>query len=233
MITNAKHLASSSVWVVNQQRITQHPVVMVRKAHKVSSKATTAIEIGALKVPLNFKNMTSLVAVAAHDEGSTQHPHSVAVDVSWPVSEEDKLAGVEQDSHVIHLKVQPEFNLPKPSPDKNKSLEFTLNHAAHLFWGIKRQDKADDAWNCELQFRDIVPVLAAPPVTGSIWTSETITETFNVRLPYIVNTVRVEADQELILKWQMLVKEKGSSKRDETWVDVLKNSETKRSKGGR
>ena len=64
-------------------------------------------------------------------------------------------------------------------------------HSCHLFWAIKRQDKRDDEYNCELMFRDVVPVLAAPPKNGQAWSSDAITETFTVRVPYIVNTARI------------------------------------------
>ena len=96
-------------------------------------------------------------------------------------------------------KVQPEFSLPKAS-QHGKKLVWTEHKMVHLFWGIKRQDKSDEEWNCELQYRDVVPVVAAPPVTGSTWKSEPATETFGVRVPYIVNTVRVDPHKELILK---------------------------------
>ncbi len=89
MTTIANKLVASSVWVVNQN-VDKHPVAIIRKARTFFSKATRYIEIGALKVPLNFKKMESIVAVAPRDEGSTQHPHSVPLDVSWPVAEQEK-----------------------------------------------------------------------------------------------------------------------------------------------
>ena len=79
-----------------------------------------------------------------------------------------KIAGVEQDWCSTSLKVQPEFSLPKASQD-GKKLEWTEINVVHLFWGIKRQDRSDEEWNCQLQYRDVVPVVAAPPVTGSTW----------------------------------------------------------------
>ena len=129
------------------------------------------------------------------------------------------------------MKVQPEFSLPKASQD-GKKLEWTQQNLVHLFWGIKRQDKSDEEWNCQLQYRDVVPVVAAPPVTGSTWKSEPVTETFCVRVPYIVNTVRVDPDKELILKWQMLVKEKRKTP-ERTWVDDVSKTERKRARGTR
>ena len=129
------------------------------------------------------------------------------------------------------MKVQPEFSLPKASQD-GKKLEWTQQNEVHLFWGIKRQDTSDEEWKCELQYRDVVLVVVAPPVTGSTWKSEPVTETFCVRVPYIVNTVRVDPDKELILKWQMLVKEKRKTP-GRTWVDDVSNTERKRARGTR
>ena len=129
------------------------------------------------------------------------------------------------------MNVQPEFSFPKASRD-GKKLEWTQQNLVHLFWGIKRQDNSDEEWNCELQYRGAVPVVDAPPVTGSTWKSEPVTDTFCVRVPYIVNTVRVDPDKELILKWQMLVKEKRKTP-ERTWVDDVSTTEWKRTRGTR
>ena len=102
----------------------------------------------------------------------------------------------------------------------------------HLFWGINRQDKSDEEWKCELQYRDVVPVVAAPPVPGSTWKSEPVTETFCVRVPYIVNTVRVDPSNDSVLKWQMLVEEKRKTP-GRTWVDDVSTTERKRARGTR
>ena len=88
-------------------------------------------------------------------------------------------------------------------------------------------------WNCELRFRDIVPVFAAPNGKGLVGASdEVIAETFSVRVPYIVNTVPIPADHEVILKWNVLADEtKGKKgKREKTWMDDLNSSEIKRAK---
>ena len=63
-------------------------------------------------------------------------------------------------------------------------------------------------------------------------TLEGFAETFNVRLPYIVNTVRVPADKELILKWNVVAKKK-AAKRDRTWVDNVKTVESQRARGSK
>ena len=77
-----------------------------------------------------------------------------------------------------------------------------------------------------------MPVFAGPPKQEMPGTLEGFTETFNVRLPYSVNTVRVPADKELILKWNVVAKEE-AAKRDKTWVDDVRKVETKRAKGSK
>ena len=70
------------------------PVALLRRGSKAYTKTTQAIEIGAFTVPVNFKNMVSLVAVAADGYTKpTQHLHAVPVDVSWPVSEAENRVG--------------------------------------------------------------------------------------------------------------------------------------------
>ena len=44
-----------------------------------------------------------------------------------------------------------------------------------------------------------------------------------------MNTVRVPADKELILKWNVVAKEE-AAKRDKTWVDDVRRVETQRAK---
>ena len=191
------------------------------------TEASDILEVGALKVPVNFSKRENLVAVAA--DGVTEHPHAVPVAVSWPVTAEEALGEIEQDSHVINLKVQHELKIP-PASNGKKPLQWTPQHSCHLFWAIKRQEKRDDEYNCELMFRDVVPVVAAPIKNGTPWASDAITETFHVRVPYIVNTARILPGHELVLKWQQLVKP-DSQKRSRTWVDDVKKVEGRRAKG--
>jgi len=230
MMSFAKNLAACSALILNQD-VPNHPVAMIRKGHKVIVKTTREIERGDLKVPFIFKKVENLVVVTADEQGLRLHPHSVPMEVSWPLTTAEKDCGMEQDTHNFHVSAQPEFNLPKASPN-NGPLEWSLIHSApHLFWGIKRQDRADELWNCELKMRDTVPVFAVPP-TREFWPTNPLTETFTVRVPYIVNTVRIPPDTEVILKWQVLVKAK-PAKRDRTWVDRVRTEEGKRHEKGK
>ena len=225
-ISNAKALIFSCTACVRAE--SSHHVAIVRQGGEITSKAKCAIEVGALQVPLGFGNMGSIVAVAAHaSTASTHHPHAVTVEVSWKVSEKEKEAGFEKESHVLVFKVNPEFHLPKARGDPKKPLEWEKNSAAEIFWGIKRMKKEDDEWNCEIRYRDVVPVVAAMAVNTSNWNADPVTDTFTVRVPYIVNTHRIDPDKAIVLKWQ-LPKKVETKKRPKTWVDVVQSKEKKR-----
>ena len=228
MIGQAKALAFSSVCVMKQRQDVVG-IAVIRKGTKLSVKATRTIEIGALRVPLGLKSVSSLVAVAAHDEGVTLHPHAVAASVSWPVSEKEKSAGVEHEAHTVELKAQPDVNLPKPSKDGAKHLQWAPQHSADYFWLIRRQDKEADEWNCQVQLRDATHVVAVPHVEKPAWKADALTETYSLRVPHIVNTARIKPDQEVILRWQVVAKQKRADK-GVTWVDEVSKSERKRAK---
>ena len=53
MITHAKNMAASSIWVVNQG-LGAISVAVVRKGTKILTQASDVLEVGALKVPVNF-----------------------------------------------------------------------------------------------------------------------------------------------------------------------------------
>ena len=57
--------------------------------------------------------------------------------------------------------------------------------------------------------------------------AEQTTVTYNVRLPYIVNTKPIAANEKVILEWQLKEK-KEAKKREQTWVDDVATRERKR-----
>ena len=227
---NAKALAYSSVFLLSRGT-DQIPVAMCRKDGKeVYCKAKTDIAIGDLQVPLAFKNIGTLAPVASPDE--EKHPLAVPLDVSWQVTDLEKSQGVEQENHILHFKALPEFNPPKPAVAgkqpavAGKKLEWTPNHSAHLFWAIPRKTSSGDPTNCEMQFRIVVPIMSAAEAGKSkIWThgkADAITAAFQVRVPVIVNTVALKADDELTLKWTITQKKKKpDSRKRAAWVENL------------
>jgi hypothetical protein len=204
---------------------------MCRKdGREIYCKAKTDIAIGDLQVPLAFKNIGNLAPVASQDE--EKHPLAVPLDVSWQVTDLEKSMGVEQANHILHFKALPEFNPPKPAVAgkqpavAGKKLEWTPNHSAHLFWAIPRKTSGEPA-NCEMQFRIVVPIMSAAEAGKSnIWThgkADAITAAFQVRVPVIVNTVALKADDEVTLKWTITPKKQPpvASRRRAAWVENL------------
>ena len=57
-------------------------------------------------------------------------------------------------------------------------------------------------------------------------TAEQTTVTYNVRLPYIVNTKPIAADEKVILEWQLKEK-KETKKKEQTWADEVATREKK------
>ena len=211
-------------------QLVSHPVSLFRDKGKILSKATTDIEEGALRVPVDLKKIDNIATVVAQADGVLHHPHSVIMHVCWPTSEEEQLAGIEEESQQLHFRLMPEFNLPKAPTQKGEPLNWSLQNSCHLFWGIQRQEKDEDEPNCELRFRKVVPVIAAPPVSTFPGAQvPCLTDTFNVHLPYIVNTQKIARGATVMLKWQVLVKEK-AEKKNRTWADEVKKTEAKRFK---
>ena len=195
------------------------------------SKATRDIEVGELKVPVIVKNIQNIVVVAADGTWPAQRPHTVSVDASWPVSAQETVAGIEEPHHKFVLRILPEFSLPKLSP--GKALAWALQNSAHLFWGIQRQTKTED-WNCELVYREVTCIFAAPPARDDFVgpALDPIIETHSVRVPYIVNTVRILAGKEVVLTMQQLADNKDhKGNNNVTWKDELRSQESKRRKG--
>ena len=85
----------------------------------------------------------------------------------------------------------------------------------------------------EIVLKDVLHVTcSSAPVKGDVLETlkvsvEASTETYTVSVPVIVNTKRIDADQDVILKWQVPPKE-SKDKRQPTWVDAVANTEKKR-----
>ena len=161
-------------------------------------KASEDIPIGQLQIPLGMMHMSSLV-----DCSSTTHPHAVSVEVSWPVSEQEKAAGIEEENITMEMRVNPEQALPNKPSDDTKPLQWSPQHCADYFWLIRRQGTVYDEWNCEIRMREVTQVFCVPPVTDSALKAEAITETFSIKIPHIVNTQHIPADKEVMLRWQV------------------------------
>ena len=76
-------------------------IAMVRKTNadtlrsKVHIQASVDLDVGHLVIPLQFRKANSLIGPNDTDK---IHPHAVEAKVAWPVSEDDKRAGIEEDT---------------------------------------------------------------------------------------------------------------------------------------
>ena len=104
-----QHALAKSVLITACNRLNANipnpTIAMVRKVDPVAArsraiqwrlyvKASQDIDVHELVIPLQFKKVSSLVL---RDACPTIHPHAVQAFVSWPVSEEDKLKGIEKE----------------------------------------------------------------------------------------------------------------------------------------
>ena len=211
-------------------------IAIIRQGNKVVCKATKDLSVGGLVVPLDFKKPGCM----AMQGDALHHPHEVDVVVSWPVTEDEKAAGVEDDVHSETISVQPDFKLPAKK-ERGSALEWTLSDAPYPFWGIRRQAPETPGQpgnlkiNCELKYKDIMVVAASGPHEDP--TTKKILEnlhatTYSVRLPLIVNCSPIKADEELVLGLTKVGKE-AKVRKAKTWVDSVATSEKKRHKAQR
>ena len=161
--SRARALVHSSVCLMKGQQ--RQPCVVVlrigsgRNGHlratkkSIMVKASEDIPIGQLQIPLGMMHMSSLVSCS-----STKHPHAVSVEVSWPVSEQEKAAGIEEEHITMEMRANPELALPSKPSDDTKPLQWSPQHCADYFWLIRRQGTEDNEWNCEIHMRALTQV---------------------------------------------------------------------------
>jgi len=222
-----KSAVVSSVVTLNG-KFTYPPLAMIRQqGKKVFTKATKDIDKGLLAIPLSITKPGSLTDPSK--ESTVLHPHAVCTTVTWPVTEDEKLGGNEMENHEKHLAVQPEFKLPKPAV-AGKTLEWALSDMAHPFWGITRQEKKDDKWNCEIVSQTVTVVVATTPKERLQKAIGAGTETYTVAVPVIMNAEKICADTPVILKWDLPKPKDKPEPKKKTWATELANSEKKRFK---
>ena len=221
----AKSMLMASAFTLVTQAVLPE-IAVIRKAGKVSCKAASTIPKGALQIPLALKKQESMVVLT--ESATVTHPHAVKALVSWSRTEGEILLGMEDSIDVV-IQVTPELKLPKKVP--GKELEWTSHDSAAPFWAVRRQSKVDDKWNCEIVRQKIVTIVARSPSeqpTGG-GAAAAVARTFTATVPTIVNTTEIEADKEIVLKWQVLAPPAKTHK-DKTWVSVIQQSEKKRLK---
>ena len=194
---------------------------------KVAVKAMSDLQPGAVVFPLDFKRPACMVQ--AGDRG-LRHPHGVSAVVTYRVTGEAQRH--DDDERTIEVFVNPDWKLPRGGGEGEMMVECTEGDAPYPFWGIKRQEKADEAWNCEIIRQDVMVVTAvtpAPSLKRLCADAKPAAETYTATLPCIVNTVPILASTELVLKWTLPVKqEKPKKDKDRTWVEDTGAAEKRR-----
>ena len=85
-----------------------------------------------------------------------------------------------------------------------------------------RRQRRKGVWqtpNCAMADQTTTLVVCCQPKPPLDTTARAATLTYNVRLPYIVNTRHIEADEKVILEWALPKNKKKSEIREETWAD--------------
>ena len=76
-----------------------------------------------------------------------------------------------------------------------------------MFWGIKRQEKVDDEWNCEIAHQNVMGVIASHDDDSRLGKMgvrfKPSAGTYTATVPVIVNMKDIPANKDVILKWQL------------------------------
>jgi hypothetical protein len=205
------------------------PIALVKKGSTTQALATRDIKQGELKIPLFFKKKTNIYVPA---DLTHRHSDAVTVEVSWEsvVTEEEKLAGIEEDSKTVSvgLIVQPEFRLP--SKDAKGAYQWSLLDALHPFWFMNRCNTEDTNANAEVKRQDMSHLMACS--FDNLPTLNPTTDTFSVSLPFIVNTLAISSGSEVIVqRTHNPTKTPKKAKAEHTFFDdIIASERSKRAK---
>ena len=220
--SNVKAVLRAAILQAREQYDTTLNITIARQGREYWVKATELIPTGKLVVPVFVRRDGSMLFSGR----STQviSPQAVNAVVSWPTTEEQKLRGLEDNQ--VTISVQPELSLPPPAV-AGEATRWEQKNNGHPFWVIPRRKTKDESVNCEIQSQTTTLVICCRPKHPLDKTAEQTAVTYNVRLPYIVNTKPIAADEKVILEWQLKEK-KETKKKDQTWVDEVATKEKKR-----
>ena len=206
--------------------------LLVEKSSHIM-RSTQAFPKGSLFVPLFYMRETNVCSV--DDSKSVRHPNAVDGAVKWPVTDAEKLVGIDDDWHEYRFYVNPEVKLPKKG--QAGKWMFSPGDALHPFWIIPRQSKEGDPWNMELSSIEVTTVVASNFDCPLLNTAKhpvfktPMTGTMKVTLPCLVNSKDIEAGELVILKMALKAKAKAKAKQSGiTWTDKIQQQENKRHK---
>ena len=130
----------------------------------------------------------------------------------------------------VKVFVGPEAKVPKGKP--NEALEWTMSEELHPFWFVKRGQPWDTS-NMELIFLAASHIIACDckALVQAGGSDKPVTEVAQVSYPCLVNTVDIEPDKELTLKWsQQAVKATPKAPKQKNAFGQLADSEVKAKK---
>ena len=209
-----------------KQIVKELKIVIARQGREYLVKATELIPEGGLVVPVFVRKDSSMLFSGR--TSAVISPNAVNAVVSWPSTEDERLRGLED--HQVTVSVQPELTLPPTPAVAGEASRWEQKSNGHPFWVIPRRKTKDERVNCAIQSQTTTVVICCRPKAPMDKTAEQTTVTYNVRLPYIVNTKPIAADEKVILEWQLKEK-KEPKKKDQTWVDEVAVRERKRLRG--
>ena len=205
--SNVKAVLRAAILQAREQYDTTLNITIARHGREYWVKATELIPTGKLVVPVFVRRDGSMLFSGR----STQviSPQAVNAVVSWPVTEDEKSKGLKDNQ--VTISVQPECTLPPVPAVAGEASSWEAKHNGHPFWVIPRKKTNEEIVNCEMKSQTTTVVICCSPTPPMDKTAEQTTVTYNVRIPYIVNTTPIAADEKVVLNWQ--VKEKKRMRR--------------------
>ena len=219
---SVKGVLRTAIWQLNDKfSETDAPVAIVREGGHTWTKAMKVIPADSLWVPLFYRRESSLI-LRDYDPAQI-NPQAVNAVVSWPTTPKERETGVENEEHEITISVQPELKLPRPQEDGGEA-KWALSDNAHPFWAITRMQTEKDVPNCELRQHQTTVVVATQGAGAPAAT------TYHVKVPVLVNTVRLEVDTKVILEWALPRKKEKQTRPGAIWSDRVAQMERKRTR---
>ena len=111
-----------------------------------------------------------------------------------------------------------------------EDLAWLPSHRAFLLWCLKRSHD-DDKWNCELLTvtQNVVCVAQFNDASAAPAANRPVSNTAAIEVPTIVNTRKIQKDQEVVLRWAKPI-EKPKEARVKTWQTEISASSAKKPK---
>ena len=228
----AKTIALMSVDWMHKSMTSQNviPITLVRKARVIEAKATRELATKELVVPLFFSKHSSMQCQG--DGGNVLHPNTACVEVSWTTATtaDEREKGLEGEEITrVQVYVQPELKLPDKSKD---GLAWKNDSAVHPYWFIPRSNGNDGEANADVVRQEVTVVLASSfkPLSSDAVKLSPGADTYTVAVPCIVNTKKIEAGKNVILKGQPISKKPKSKAAELNAFDQITQRESKRKK---